>query len=215
MRIAVLTANLGEFDKIVPSLSQNEICTFVEYNDENFPPVEGLTSRLQYRIPKLFGWEMMPRYDIYLWLDGSMSLQRPDSVSWFLNKLGDNDIALFRHPWRKTIKEEVEHISQKLHEGNRYLTARYKNGLHKEQYAEILKDKEYQDNILYTSTTFIYRNTPRVQAAMKLWWYYQSRYYTCDQVVLPYVMSVAGLKVSVIEEDQFKNPYVTLVSHHK
>lgn len=219
MKVAVLTANLGNFDESVNSVEQivpNGVeVTFHKFTDSNFPPITGLTPRLQYRIPKLFGWEMFPGYDVYIWYDSSMSLQNYQSVGWFLHQLGNKDMAVFSHPWRKTIKEEVDHIEEKLREDNKYIVSRYKNGLHKEQYKEIMQSGNYVDDSLYTSTAFIYRNTEKVQNALKLWWLHQSRYFTCDQVCLPYVLKVSGLDINVIQENQFKCAYISLVSHHK
>jgi len=220
MKIAILSANLNNFDTPVDPIPQETPKGFTEilfhrYTDKDFLPITGLTPRLQYRIPKLFGWEMMSGYDYYLWLDGSMSLIRPDAVKWFLENLGDSDIALFKHPWRNNIKEESDHIEEKLLQKGRYITSRYKNGLHKEQLAECLKDPGFKDNVLYTSTSFIYRNNRKVQNAMKLWWYYQSRYFTCDQIVLPYITYKTKLKVSVINEDQYKSSYISITSKHK
>jgi hypothetical protein len=219
MKIAVLTANLGGFDNVIQSVAQTlpigiEATAF-QFNDANFPPITGLTNRLQYRIPKLFGWEMFPGYDIYIWLDGSMSLQHPESVMWFLQQLGDSDMAFFKHPWRKTIRDEVDHIEEKLQQGNTYITSRYKNGLHKEQLALILDDTKYKDDHLFASTAFIYRNTERVKETLQVWWFYQSRYFTCDQVVLPYVLHNSKLKINTINQNIFKSEYITLASKHK
>lgn len=219
MKVAILTAILGgQFDKPVDPVQQNlpedvEL-TFHRFTDENFPPVTGLTPRLQYRIPKLFGWDMFPGHDIYIWLDGAVTLLRGDCVKWYLEQLGDNDLVLFRHPWRGTIKDEAEHIEKKLQENNRYITPRYKNGLHKEQLAEIQKDPNYKDDVLYASTAFVYRDTPEVRAMLKDWWYYQSRYYTCDQLALPYVVKKHNLKVTMIKDSLFKIGHLSLISHH-
>ena len=220
MKVAILTANLGNFDNPVqpvrPEFPQGvSQIVFKRYTDQEFPPITGLTPRLQYRIPKLFGWQMHPGFDVYLWLDSSMSLMRPDSLKWFMEKLGDADVAFFNHPWRSTIKQEVDHIEQKLKEGNKYITSRYKNGLHREQYHQIMLDPNFEDNALYTSTSFIYRDTGKVRNMMELWWLHQSRYFTCDQVALPYVIFRSGVKINVIQEDQFKNPYIQVVSKHR
>ena len=218
-KISILTANLGNFDIPVDCVPQvlpsgwEEV--FYRFTDTNFPPITGLTPRLQYRIPKLFGWEMFPGYDYYFWLDGSFSLQRPDALVWFLDQLKDADILLFKHPWRKTIKEETDHITTKLAQNSRYIVPRYKNGLHKEQYAECMSDPGFKDDRLYASTVFMYVNTKRVQEAMKMWWYHQSRYYTVDQIALPYILFKSGLRVNMIDENQYKCPYLTMVSAHK
>lgn len=217
MKLAILTANLGNFDKYVDPVVQNSnyITTFHRYTDNNFPPITGLTPRLQYRIPKLFGWEMLSGYDIYIWLDGSMSFTREDCVEWFVKQLDDADMAFFTHPQRNSIREEVEYIEKKIKQGNRYIISRYNNGLHKEQLSLALNTKGFIDNNLYASTAFIYRNNDRARETLKNWWYLQSRYYTCDQVNLPLAIYQAQSKVSKIMVNLFKSDYLTLVSHHK
>lgn len=220
MKVAVLSANLNNFDKPIQPVEQRMPSGFELFfhcfTDEDFPPITGLSPRLQYRIPKLFGWQMKPGYDLYLWLDGSMSLQNPESV-WYFTMLLVNegvDGVFFKHPWRKTVREEVEHIDIKLKEGNDYITSRYKNGLHQEQLEVIQMTQGYDDNHLFASNVFMYRNNDRMQEMMNLWWYYQSRYYTCDQVALPYALYLARAKVHTIDENVFKSEYVTLASKH-
>lgn len=220
MRIAILTANLGNFDTPVDPVKQDidgHEVTFYRFTDENFPPITGLTPRLQYRIPKLFGWQYFPSADIILWLDGSMSLSKPESLEVLLKMLGNDDMLLFKHPWRDTVEEEVNHIEDKLKEGNKYITSRYKNGLHLQQLGEIQKDPNYQDGILYASNVFMYRNDPKVHRVLDMWWFFQSRYYTCDQVSLPYAIhkSRQVVNIRVATDDVFKNPYISLVSKHK
>lgn len=218
MKVAILTANLGDFDKPVDPVTQvvkNAHVDFHRFTDEDFPPITGLTPRLQYRIPKMFGWQMFPGYDYYLWLDGSMSFTRHDSAEWFLDQLGDADMALFKHPWRGTMQEETDHIEEKLEKNDKYITPRYKNGLHKEQFADCLLDPDFVDDRLYTSTAFIYRDSEKVRDALRLWWLHTSRYFTVDQIALPYVAWKQGLNVNTIPDNQYEIPYLTLVSKHK
>ena len=218
MKLAILSAVLNNFDTPVDPVEQElpkgiDLIEFHRWTDSDFPPITGLTPRFQYRIPKLFGWQMKPDYDYYIWLDGTFSFTRPDSVKWFMKQLGNADIALFKHPWRNTIGEEVAHIQEHLDDGKVYITSRYKNGLHKEQFEDILLDKDYVDDHLFTSTAFIYKDSEEVRNAMRNWWLHQSRYFTCDQVVLPYV--VKDLVVKTIPDNQYKCKYLTMVSEHK
>jgi Protein of unknown function (DUF616) len=217
MKICILTANLGNFDTPVNPVDQklpedSSRIKFQRYTDLEFPPITGLTPRLQYRIPKMFGWQMHPGFDYYIWLDGSVTFKREDCAQWFLDQLGDADMALFKHPFRNTIQEEVDHIEDHLQKGKPYITSRYKNGLHKEQFADILLDQDYIDDKLYTSTAFIYKDSGRVRDALRIWWLHQSRYFTCDQVALPY--AVKDLDVNMINENQWNTPYLTVVSRH-
>lgn len=216
MRVAILTANLNSFDKDVNFVKQDlpegvDEIVFHNWTDSNFPPITGLTPRFQYRIPKMFGWQMKPGFDVYIWLDGSMSLQRPDSVKWFIEQLGNNDMLLFHHPWRRNIKEEVEHIEEK--KDGRYLKSRYENGLHKECYEEIMKDNKFVDNKLFASTMFVYKDSLRIQNLMKDWFFWQARYFSCDQIPLPYVLWKNDIRVKTINENVFKHKYLLFNKH--
>lgn len=222
-KVAILSCILGEFDTPIDPVVQDfpegvDKIVFHRFTDKDFPAITGLTPRLQYRIPKLFGWQMFPDYDYYLWVDGSVSLVRQDSAKWFLKQLGNADIAVFKHPYRNTIKEESDYIDDYLNrrrgtrKGQQYLIDRYNNGLHKEQLKDIQLDTDYEDDHLYASTSFIYRDSEEVRDALRLWWLHQSRYYTCDQLAFTY--SMRNLDVSVIEENPFKSDHVTLVSRH-
>jgi hypothetical protein len=92
---------------------------------------------------------------------------------------------------------------------------RYNNGLHREFYYDITENKDYEDNRLFASTAFIYKNNDRVVEYMSKWWLWQSRYYTVDQLAQTYATSlVEGLKVKTINEHLFKIGYLSLVSHH-
>ncbi len=215
MRVAILQANLGDFDSPQDPVKQTVPFTFHRWTDENFPPIMGLTPRMQYRIPKTHGWQMFPDYDVYIWLDGTVSFKRDDCLQWYLDQLGDNDIALFSHPNRSTAQQETDHIEEHLQLGKPYITARYKNGLHKEQLAEMMLDEDFKDDKLYASTVFVYRNTPKVQAMLKDWWYYGCRYFTVDQIVLPWLFWKHDLKVKALDEPIYKSGYISLVSHHR
>lgn len=214
MRVAILTANLGGFDTPVDPVPQDIDTTFHRFDDSNFPPVAGLTPRLQYRIPKMFGWQMFPGFDYYIWLDGSMSFDRVDSARWFVDQLeGGYDAAFFKHPYRNTAKEETTHIEEYLQKKDKYITPRYENGFHLEQMADIEGHTDYVDDHLFTSTAFIYKDSEHVRDALREWWLHTSRYFTVDQIALPF--AVRNISVKTIEDNQYKSDYLAEVSKHK
>jgi len=216
VKTIILTAILGDIeDKLIDPVEQDITVDFHRFTDKDFPPIVGLTPRLQYRIPKTHGWQMKPGYDFYIWLDGITSFKRSDSARWYLEQLGKNDIALFHHPQRHTIRREMAHVEDHLQKGKPYITPRYKGGLHKEQTEEILGDPDYIDDKLWASTTFIYRNNEKVQAMMKEWLYTSVRYFSVDQLSLPYLLWKHKLKVKDFDEPIYKTGYMSLVSHHK
>lgn len=215
MRTAILTCILGDFDHPVDPAPQKLVpYEFHRFTDKDFPPITGLTPRLQYRIPKTHGFEMSPGFDAYMWLDGSLSLQREDCLRWYLDQLGDGDIGVFKHPDRETAKQEVEYIEGKLKDNHPYIASRYQNGLHREQLDKMLA-MGYRDKSLFHTGAFIYRNTPRVREALRDWWYEGSRFFTCDQVVFPYILWKHKLDVKILDEPIYKSGYISLVSHHK
>jgi len=218
IRVAILSANLGHFDPEVPDVEQvvpkNVEVTFHTYTDKDFPPIAGLTPRMQYRIPKMFGWEMFSGYDYYLWMDGSLHMQRPDVITWYLSMIENTEFVVFKHPHRHSVEEEVKYIDWKLDIRNMYIARRYQHGLHKENLELMKKDPTWKDDTLYASTVFMYKNIPRVQEMMKTWWYLQSRYWSCDQVCLPYALFKHEVSVYRINDHVFKNIYFKVGGRH-
>jgi hypothetical protein len=209
---------MGNFDKPVEYVKQSMEYDFYEFTDKNFPPrFCSMTPRLQAHIPKKFGWQMVPGYDFYLWVDRSHSLLHPDSVKWFYEQCQNVDIAVLRHPMRKTIQEEADYIRGRLAKNCTYLTPRYANELMDEQLEVIKSDKEYIDNCLFASTVFIYRNNEKIQNMMKEWWYHTSRFHLVDQFSFPYLIWKFKCEVNIIPtpmgRNNFRIPYLTMVRY--
>lgn len=214
MRILVHSANLGGFEKVVEDVPQNLPHGFsmetYRFTDDNFPPRKNsMTPRLQARIPKMFGWQFFPLYDYYLWIDSSCRLSNPDSVEWFLNKLSDHDIAVFKHPDRDVIQQEADYLKERLEleakgKKKKYILPRYEG-----EDIDGQLEAVFVSQPLYASTAFIYRNTPEVQQALKEWWYQTSRFHSIDQLSMTYALRV--LNVKVIHENYLKCDYIEAV----
>jgi hypothetical protein len=218
IRIAVLSANLGNFDTTIPNVEQKlppdvEV-TYHTWTDKDFPPIVGYTPRFQYRIPKLFGFEMFPGYDYYLWMDASMHFINSETITWFLSLIKNAEFVVFKHPHRKTVESEVGYIEWKLSQRNMYMSRRYQNGLHRESLELFKKDSNWHDMDLFASTVFMYRNIPRIHDMMKTWWFYQSRYWSCDQVALPYALYKHEVSVYRIDKHVFRNEYISAGKKH-
>lgn len=216
MRICILTANLGGFDKMIDPVTQivpaGFSYDFCRFTDQNFPPRRNsMTPRLQARIPKMFGWEMNPGFDYYLWVDSSCTLPRADSLAWFLEQCGEADIAVFKHPNRSSIQAEADYLKKRLEIKCPYITPRYENELIDEQMKVIKDDRRYTDDWLIASTAFIYRNNERVRKMFSNWWFHTSRYHSIDQLSLPYVLRKSECYVTVIPDSYLKTPYLKYV----
>jgi hypothetical protein len=210
--LAIITANMGNFDKMIDPVEQSVPFDFYRFTDKNFPPRYcAMTPRLQARIPKIFGWQMIPDYDYYIWIDSSMGIISPDTVKWLRMQCEGFEGAFFVHPDRQTIREEADFIKKKISEKNYYLSPRYTNELIDEEMKEIESDKGYKDNLLIASTVFIYKNTEATRNMMKEWWYHTSRYHIVDQLGLPYAIYKSGMKINLINEHYMKTPYLKYV----
>lgn len=208
MKLLIYTANLGNFDKPQENVEQElpEGIDQIEYwrcTDDDFPPrFNAMTPRLQARIVKMFGWEMKPGYRRYLWVDSSTRLSKPDSAKWFLEQLGNKQMALFRHNRRKTVQEEADYLKHRLSINCPYVTPRYEGEDIDGALSEVNPEAQ-----LFATTAFIYRNTPGVREAMKEWWYQTSRYHSIDQLSLKHSIRNRA-SFNVIDMDYLKCPYL-------
>jgi hypothetical protein len=209
MDTCVVTANFGGLDKEPqqsPQCYDGDI--FYKYVTEKDFPLrdKAMTARLQARLFKMFAWQFFPNHDVYLWIDSSCRLTREDSVEWFLQQLGDADIATFKHPNRETVGEEGEFLKERMKlelagKKQKYVSLRYENEDVDGQMSEVDPNAE-----LYATTAFVYRNTPGVQDALLKCWYHITRYHTNEQLSFPWCTK--DLKVNVIHKPYMKCMYL-------
>lgn len=211
-KIAVLTANMGEFDKKMIYTEQDLDHDFFNFNDETFiPRNNAMTPRLQARIPKIFSWQLIPGYDYYVWIDSSCVLARSDSLRWLVDKCENVDMVLFKHPHRSTIKEEANYLQKRLDKKCPYITPRYENEHLHEEMSEILEDENFVDDNLFATTVYVYKDSEKMRKLQKEWWYYTSRYHTNEQLSLPYVLSKSDCKTEIIQDNYLITPYLEYV----
>ena len=216
MKIAVVSASLGGFDKETVHVPQSISHDYFMFTDENFPPrAKSMTPRLQAKIPKCFGWQMKPGYDFYLWIDGNLRLSSPDSVKYFYDNCQEYDVVALKHPRRDSAYWEYRYIWRGLYSRatSNYITSRYTGELLDEQMRVIKDDKEFVDNLLVNGGIFMYRNTPEVQRMLKEWWYHISRYLIMDQCSLAYVLKKSGLRLNVLPVNFSDCPYLEHRKH--
>lgn len=213
-KIAVISASLGEMDNQSKHIEQSIKADYFYLTDKDLPPRHrAMTSRLQAKVPRMFGWQLKPGYEYYMWMDGNMAFNHPDILKYFYDQIQGYDIAVVKHHRRKTIIWETRYLMRALKEQSIYAVNRYDNELLQELYDEIKKDKSYKDDRLYISGMFMYRDCEKVRQAMKDWWYYVSRYCVQDQISFPYAMR--NLKVKVLDHDYTQWDYIKMANHKK
>ncbi len=212
-KIAVVSANLGDFDHPVQHARQTVNYDPYLITDKEFPRRDkSMTPRLQARIVKTHMWDFAPGYDYYLWVDSSCRLSDENSVQWFLDKLGDGEIAVFKHPHRDTVQEEADYLRHRLAINCPYITPRYENEDIDGQLAAVDPSAH-----LYASTAFICKNTPAVRGATKEWFYHISRFHSIDQLSFPHAIHELEyeLDVRVIPDNYLKCEALEYVRNKK
>lgn len=186
--ILVMSACFGNLDTPDPSI----YCI----TEKQFPLRDkSMTPRLQSRIVKTHMWQFASP-DIFIWVDSSCRIK---SKQWFLDKLGEADIAVFKHPNRKTVQDEADYLKYRLAIGCPYITPRYEHEDIDGQLAQVSPDQQ-----LYASTAFICRNNLRVQSMFKDWWYHISRWHSIDQLSLPHILETNDITYNVIPDNYLK-----------
>ncbi len=212
---AIISASLGGMDKPSLNVPQSLSHDYFLFTDKNFPPRITLAPRLQAKIPKMFGWQMAPNYDYYLWLDGNLRLNHPLALQYFYDQLQGYDIVTLKHPRRDTVKWEARYLERALNEQSKYMVSRYAGELFYEQMAEINADKDFVDDLLVIGGIFMYRNTQKVRKMLKEWWYHVSRYIVQDQISFSYVLKKSELNIKVLEHTYNEWEYLRHENHKK
>jgi len=199
--VAVISANFGGYAcPKAHHMPQRVETTFRHFVDYDIPSRERtLLPRMAAKVPKMFGWELLPGHDAYIWLDAPFRLSSTESVAWWLEQLGDHDVAVFQHPTRHSIHKEASDLRINVRKQDAYSVDKYFG----EDLAGIVSlieaDADFIDNHLYAAGAFCYRPTRATKQAMRDWWWYVSRYHVNDQLSLPF--AIRHCSVQVIREN--------------
>jgi len=223
MRILVTSANLGQIDPLgLQHLPQRiPVGTSINlryHTDQTMPPrVNALHPRLQAKIPKMLSHETDPGYDYYLWLDSSIYIAHQDAILWMLGELGSHEIALFRHPHRNAVGDELRFCVEQMNGQNPYLRNRYLNEPMQQQVASYLATGSYVDDRLFACGIFLYSKALLAHRPdfLRSWYFECARWSVQDQLSLPWLLHKHGVRYSTVNGDIFDNPYFKMVDHHR
>ena len=180
-KIAVITANLNNIDKVKEVPQQTVPFDYYYFNEDNLPTDLDISARLLSKYPKILTHKMLPDYDIYIWIDGSIEITSNRFVEKIISGLIDVKITL--HPDRATLKEEFDFLINQLRLGNPYFQERY-------SFDNILKEKELFEDLdlpLYTCGVFARKNDGRVNTAFEEIWDLCLEYGNFDQPLYSYI----------------------------
>lgn len=144
--------------------------------------------------------------DISIWIDGSATIKTPYFKEWCLEKLGDNDIALFEHPERDCIYDEANYCQG---------MPKYRDLPVLIQVMEYMRMKYPRKNGLWACGLLIRRHNKKVQEFNRLWWRHNKKYTYQDQLSFPVCAREVGLKVNTIDLNLWNNDVIDFNSPHK
>lgn len=173
------------------------------------PAVTGFSQTMANRYCKFFPDRLFPDADVTIYADGNVLMKgdlRP-LIDEFLATQAE--IGLFRHPWRRSIDEELPFCKQvgrvkpaDFDKADAQVAGYYAEGLPR-------------DHVL-TQNGVIFRrhDGPRLQAAMALWWDEMQTHVPRDQLSSPYVFWKTGVAVTVWPWIYSRdNPYFLAYGH--
>lgn len=142
--------------------------------------------------------------DVSVWMDGNIYPLKP--VGWYKEWLKDSDIAVFRHYKSKNLDWELKWIKYKFNRRSEVYLKAIEQTEHYKKTGEWPKE-------LYMGGFIIRRHTPEVARFNEAWWAEICRWGQRDQLSLAVTLNRFPLKVSRIDLDIKKNPYLRYEDH--
>lgn len=208
MKIALITANIGSFDEIKGIPQQTIPVDYYCYFDNNLPyPLPNLNNRLKSKYVKIQTHRFLPGYDAYIWIDGRVEITADVFAEEMIKGLGENDVAIFSHPERETVGQEIEFMQQQMSKGNSYLFSRYGNqGIEKE--AIFYQDKKVWHSPLFACTIFARKNNNTTNYAFDEWWRRCIEFSYFDQTMFSYAMGTENVVANILDRKDFEKQFI-------
>lgn len=215
MRIAIITANIGDIDNInqfddKSSLINNQILReditvdFHVFTEKNLPfPLPNLDNRLKSKYIKIQTHKFLKDYDYFIWLDGRIEVISEHFVTEMLKIIGKKNIAISKHDQRENIIEELEYILDRIKKENKYLYLRYANQCFEQELEFYKKQKEQiQNTPLYHCAYFIRKTDKKTNDVFDQWWEKCIQFSNFDQAMFSYVCYTNNIKIRTILRKQ-------------
>lgn len=218
-KIAIITALAGTRDKLTDPENVYEEADYYAVIEENkteykvwtpLPILKFSSDRLydnryHARAPKVIPSFFLPKnYEYVIWVDANFGLrQSPQKI---IDKvLKDTDIAVFEHPYRDGVYQEIEAVRRYDKDREKTLKAHYK-------YYKTINYPE--KNGLYESGVIFRRMSMKVKQFNLMWWYNICKYGSRDQLSLPFCLDVLKMDPYVIKANIVNNEYCYKVREH-
>lgn len=195
MKIALITANIGNFDVVREIPKQTVPFDHFYYTGENlYFPGHTIDNRLKAKIPKIIPHKIpeLLMYDYFIWIDANIQITSDKFVELFIGST--TDFIISNHPSRKTIYEEADFIISQLKGDSRYLKARYEINSIKKEMEHINKEIIDAEGLYYCGVFGRY-NYRKINDMCERWYLDNVLFTNFDQ--LNFVSNAAKSHISI------------------
>jgi len=207
MKVAVLTAMVGEYDNIqTPKYQDKEFDYYFFTNTSTY--IKGYKridissdGRLDKRV-KILPFEYLSGYDAFIWHDANMT--QVSSLKPLLNSV-DKDMGFLNHPSRKCITQELEAIAY-------YKKAPVEKVARQVQ--SYLSEGMPIGNGLWECGVSVRKNTPQVQEFCKGWYKELDRSLR-DQLSFAYMVWKSGMDINWLHTCTYRGREFVMNPHIK
>jgi hypothetical protein len=187
----IYTACFGDYDGDYKSADKY-------FNEEN-NPFDGSSEHLSPRfMAKLY--KVLNPFSYDIWIDSSVEILKEKEF----RKLFSGDFCLFKHPFNKTVMDELKLCNEIGYVDERQM----ENIIKLYESAKIKVDEVpmYAGGILY--------RTKKARPVNELWWSLICQYSHRDQLTLPYVIhQFSDMDIKVLEYDIYNNDIFKIHEH--
>lgn len=214
-RIAIYTAIFGDYDQLKIFKKAPSGCDYYCFTDNKnlksdiFKIIHcdalDLDSTRNAKIFKILPHRYFPNYEYSLWIDGSVMIKDYNFYKLVDRYLKDYDIALFNHPERNCVYDELD-ACIKLKKDNALVMSKQIN-----RYREM----GYPDCNGLAACTIILRrhNSPRLIQMNESWWHEIEVGSRRDQLSFNYVAWKHKIKYGLIDGILWDNKYFKVTPH--
>lgn len=197
---AIVTVIIGNYDTLKPAPKfegwETILITDNKYSDSLGWEVLQVQSNDPQKDSRYYKWmlhEVIPEYDLYCYIDGSMEL----------HKEPPNETVFFRHPKRRRVFDEGEMII-KLNKDSRQNVNATLDYFRSEKF----KDK----NGLFQNGFFVRENNPRMNKLCEVVCEIVCEYSHRDQLALPFALFKTGIELNSVN-GRYCREWVKITQH--
>ena len=211
MKVAIVSANFGGIDNVLPIPDQTFPFDRKVYTEENSPfPLPNLDNRTKARYIKEKMHRFIPEYDVFIWLDGRVQVTSKLFVENFLQKLNGHDMVCTLHSERKDIYSEMEFILWTMNKGNHYLISRYGHQSIRKEFDFYTANKMPKTFPLFSSGMWARWNNEKCNDMCDEWFMRNIEYSNFDQTMLSFVAWKHNMKIATIP---YENQFYKVLKH--